>query len=109
MRFSWKPVIFALLAATAVVYAPVFIGRIPFPTYYIYEFPAFAPGAPPYQSSMADIGDLVTQFYPYRTLTARAIRVLGEDAGSTLLTDPARYPPERYEQLVREVLALVLP
>jgi hypothetical protein len=74
MRFSWKPVIFALLAATAVVYAPVFIGRVPFPTYYIYEFPAFAPGAPPYQSPMADIGDLVTQFYPYRTLAARALR-----------------------------------
>src|SRR5207237_2127230 len=74
MRFSWKPVIFALLAATAVVYAPVFIGRIPFPTYYIYEFPVFAPSAPPYQSPMADIGDLITQFYPYRTLTSRAIR-----------------------------------
>jgi hypothetical protein len=74
MRFSWKPVTFALLVATAVVYAPVFTGRVPFPTYYIYEFPAFAPGAPPYQSPMADIGDLVTQFYPYRTLTARAIR-----------------------------------
>jgi AcrR family transcriptional regulator len=42
-------------------------------------------------------------------LTARAIRVLGEDAGSTLLTDPENFPPERYEQLVRKVLALVLP
>ena len=42
-------------------------------------------------------------------LTARAIRVLGEDAGRTLLTDPASYPPERYEQFVRSVLTLVLP
>ena len=42
-------------------------------------------------------------------LTARAIRVLGEDAGRTLLTDPDRYPPERYEGFVRNVLALVLP
>ena len=42
-------------------------------------------------------------------LTARAIRVLSEDAGRTLLTDPDRYPPERYERFVRQVLALVLP
>jgi AcrR family transcriptional regulator len=42
-------------------------------------------------------------------LTARAIRVLAEDAGRTLLTDPENYPPERYERFVRQVLALVLP
>ena len=42
-------------------------------------------------------------------LTARAIRVLGEDAGRTLLTDPESYPPERYERFVRQVLNLVLP
>jgi AcrR family transcriptional regulator len=42
-------------------------------------------------------------------LTARAIRVLGEDAGRTLLTDPESYSPERYEQFVRTVLRLVLP
>jgi AcrR family transcriptional regulator len=42
-------------------------------------------------------------------LTARAIRVLGEDAGRTLLTDPDGYSPERYEQFVRSVLKLVVP
>lgn len=42
-------------------------------------------------------------------LTARAIRVLSEDAGRTLLTDPESYPPERYERFVRQVVALVLP
>lgn len=42
-------------------------------------------------------------------LAARAIRVLAEDAGRTLLTDPESYPPERYEQFVREVLGLFLP
>ena len=42
-------------------------------------------------------------------LTARAIRVLGEDAGRTLLTDPDSYSPERYEQFVRQVLKLVVP
>jgi AcrR family transcriptional regulator len=42
-------------------------------------------------------------------LTARAIRVLGEDAGQTLLTDPESYSPERYEQFVRSALRLILP
>jgi AcrR family transcriptional regulator len=42
-------------------------------------------------------------------LTARAIRVLGEDAGRTLLTDPAAYPPERYERFVRQVMGLLFP
>jgi len=41
-------------------------------------------------------------------LTARAIRVLGEDAGRTLLTDPESYSPERYEQFVRTVLRLLI-
>ena len=42
-------------------------------------------------------------------LTARAIRVLAEDAGRRLLTDHERYPPQRYELFVRQVLNLVLP
>jgi AcrR family transcriptional regulator len=42
-------------------------------------------------------------------LTARAIRVLGEDAGRTLLTDPESYSPERYEQFVRSAMRLLLP
>ncbi len=42
-------------------------------------------------------------------LTARAIRVLGEDAGRTLLTDSESYSPERYERFVREALGALLP
>ncbi len=42
-------------------------------------------------------------------LTARALLVVCEDAGRTLLTDPESYPPERYERFVRRVLDLVLP
>jgi AcrR family transcriptional regulator len=42
-------------------------------------------------------------------LIAHAIRVLGEDAGRSLLTDPERNSPERYERFVRSVLRLVLP
>ena len=42
-------------------------------------------------------------------LTARAIRVLSEDAARMLLTDPKSYAPERYERFVGQVLDLVLP
>src|SRR5437867_2650422 len=60
---------------TAIVYAPMFTGKVPFPAHYIFEFPAFATIAPtegllPHPN----IGDLVSSFYPYRTLAARALR-----------------------------------
>jgi AcrR family transcriptional regulator len=42
-------------------------------------------------------------------LTARAIRSLGEEAGRTVLTDPVRYSPERYEHFVADVMRLVWP
>jgi AcrR family transcriptional regulator len=42
-------------------------------------------------------------------LAARAIRDLGEEAGRTVLTDPKRYTPDRYERFVRGVLALIWP
>jgi len=41
-------------------------------------------------------------------LTARALLVLCEDAGRTLLTDPQSYPPARYERFVRQALDLFL-
>jgi AcrR family transcriptional regulator len=40
-------------------------------------------------------------------LTARAIRDLAEAAGRMVLTDPERYPPERYEQFVQTVMGMV--
>ena len=42
-------------------------------------------------------------------LTARAIRDLAEEAGRMVLTDPERYPPERYERFVDTVLGLAWP
>lgn len=42
-------------------------------------------------------------------LAARAIRDLGEEAGRTVLTDPERFPPDRYERFVRSVLKLIWP
>jgi AcrR family transcriptional regulator len=37
-------------------------------------------------------------------LTARTIRDWSEQAGRMVLTDPERYPPERYERYVRDYL-----
>ncbi len=42
-------------------------------------------------------------------LSARAIRDLAEEAGRMLLTDPERYPPERYERFVDGVMRLIWP
>ncbi len=42
-------------------------------------------------------------------LTARAIRDLGEEAGRMVLTDPERFPAERYERFVETVMGLLLP
>jgi AcrR family transcriptional regulator len=40
-------------------------------------------------------------------LTARAIRNLGEEAGRMVLTDPERFPPERYERFVETIIGLI--
>lgn len=40
-------------------------------------------------------------------LTARAIRDWSEQAGRMVLTDPERYPPERYERFARQFLNLL--
>lgn len=42
-------------------------------------------------------------------LAARAIHDLAVDAGRQVLTDPARFPPQRYEKFAGSLLALLLP
>jgi AcrR family transcriptional regulator len=42
-------------------------------------------------------------------LVAKAIRHLGEEAGRMVLTDPARYGPERYERFVDSLARLLWP
>jgi AcrR family transcriptional regulator len=42
-------------------------------------------------------------------LTARAIRDLGEEAGRMVLTDPQRFPAERYQRFVESVMRLLGP
>jgi len=41
-------------------------------------------------------------------LAARAIRAIGEEAGRTLLIDPERYSPGRYEQFVEAAMGLLV-
>jgi hypothetical protein len=73
-RGFWRltVVLFALLAG--VLYLPVLAGRIPFPHEVVVQFSAWNEivhlNHPP---QYADIGDLVTAFYPARALTSRAI------------------------------------
>src|SRR5438876_11661151 len=72
--FCWLSLCAALML-TAIVYAPMFMGKIPFPANFVFDFPPFAPLAPPEGLlPHTNIGDLVTSFYPYRTLAARAVR-----------------------------------
>lgn len=40
-------------------------------------------------------------------LAARAVRDLAEESGRMLLTDPKRYPPERYERFLDAVMRLL--
>jgi hypothetical protein len=73
-RGFWRltVVLFALMAT--VLYLPVLAGQIPFPRDVVVQFSAWQETAhltrPP---QYADIGDLVTAFYPARALTSRAI------------------------------------
>jgi len=64
--------IFALFAG--LLYFPVFSGRIPFPAELVLQFPAWSGATPPTGWSYADIGDLVTFFYPSRVFAAQAVK-----------------------------------
>ena len=65
--------IFAVLVG--VNYFPVFLGRIPFPRDMVLQFPPWAgfqaAGAP---QRYADIGDVITSFYPFRAFASQAVR-----------------------------------
>jgi hypothetical protein len=65
--------IFALLVG--VNYFPVFLGRIPFPRDMVLQFPPWAGfHASTDWQRYADIGDIVTSFYPFRAFGAQAVR-----------------------------------
>ena len=75
-RQKWWIAVGIAVALTVVAYGPVFfLGKIPFPAQIVNGFPPYAdkfPGA--WSKPFADIGDLVTQFYPYHNLVSRESR-----------------------------------
>jgi hypothetical protein len=75
-KWKWWAAIAIVIAFTAIEYGPVFLsGRVPFPVTMVHDFPPyvddFPQGTP---KPLANIGDLVTYFYPHRALAARGFR-----------------------------------
>jgi Bacterial membrane protein YfhO len=74
-RSFWLATLGIAFLLASIEYAPVFTGKIPFPSDFIFDFPPYAASAPPeYPTPHTNIGDLVTSFYPYHALAARAAR-----------------------------------
>ena len=74
-RYFWLTTLGIAFLLASIEYAPAFIGKIPCPGDFIFDFPPYAKSAPPeYPTPHTNIGDLVTSFYPYHTLAARAAR-----------------------------------
>ncbi len=74
-RSFWGIVFLVTLTLVAIDYAPLFIGKIPFPATMVFYFEPFSKAAPPgIDVPQSDIGDLVTAFYPWRHLLSHAVR-----------------------------------
>jgi len=74
-RFFWLSAIAVLAILAGVNYFPVLLGKIPFPRDMVLQFPAWAGFARSEGwQQYADIGDLATQFYPFRAIASRSIR-----------------------------------
>ncbi|PYS54884.1 MAG: hypothetical protein DMG13_06595 [Acidobacteria bacterium] len=73
-RSFWLFAVVIFILLTGLSYLPVLLGKIPFPRDMVLQFPAWAdfPRSEDWQS-YADIGDLVTSFYPFRAIASRAI------------------------------------
>ena len=64
-----------LLAALALLeYWPMLLGRVPFPAVHVLQFPPWesAPAPAPATASHAEMGDLLTEMYPWKVHTRRA-------------------------------------
>src|SRR5258708_7741165 len=73
-RGFWKVAVAGFAVLSVLMYLPVLTGRIPFPRDIVLQFAAWNGMArseawQPY----ADIGDLVTAFYPARAFAARSV------------------------------------
>jgi hypothetical protein len=78
-KWKWRIAIAVVVAVTVIEYGPVFLsGRIPFPATIVNGFPAYFdefPQGP--QKPLANIGHIVTTFYPYHALAERDAWALG--------------------------------
>jgi Bacterial membrane protein YfhO len=83
-RSFWLLVIAVFALLTGLNYFPVLVGKIPFPRDMVLQFPAWSGTARsgPVQS-YADIGDLITAFYPFRAFASRSVH-----AGTLPLWNP---------------------
>src|SRR4051812_20509577 len=75
-RRKWIAAAALVVVLTGIQYAPVFLsGKIPFPALIVNGFPPYAGLYPGWeQRPIANIGDLVTQFFPYHALVSREIK-----------------------------------
>src|SRR6185436_19811170 len=76
-RSKWIAAAALVVALTGIQYAPVFLsGKIPFPALIVNGFPPYAAQYPNawQQRPIANIGDLVTQFFPYHALVSREMK-----------------------------------
>jgi len=73
---EWQKAILIAAALVLINFWPVFTGRIPLPTDLMLWFPLFQHTQPAatLNHHHAELGDLVTQFYPWHQFTARSIR-----------------------------------
>src|SRR6476469_9535561 len=71
----WLAATLVFAAITIIAYLPAFLGKVPFPRDMILQFAAWNnPARSEPLEHYADIGDLVTAFYPSRVLVDRAMR-----------------------------------
>jgi hypothetical protein len=109
--FGYRAAAFFVLLALA-LYFPVAIGRIPFPADIVSAFPPWTAMAPPPPTrSHAELGDLVTQAYPWRTMVMRAVRegVMPLWNPAVLLGMPLQAQPQTAVFSPWTLLYLVLP
>jgi hypothetical protein len=71
---SWRAAALIFTAMTIAVYFPVLRGKIPLPWYAVVQFSSWAGSSYVQPQPVADIGDLITAFYPFRTLAATSVR-----------------------------------
>ncbi|HEY2381823.1 MAG TPA: YfhO family protein [Terriglobia bacterium] len=72
-RGFWQATIVLFAALAVLLYLPVLAGRVPFPRDIVLQFPAWNRTVVEAFRDYADIGDLITAFYPSRAFMSKAI------------------------------------